>query len=214
MGYNYSSLAETFEFSWSLFAEEHNTLPQSIRRNINIWNPIAMATRFLMHSYKHWFMSSLCNFCRWGANIAPDKMPWATRSKEKRLLLQVTLNNVVLIFKLPLGDNKHLNFEGNGGWKGTDCFFFLLNMPHLTTVTQNVLSDGGLCCKIKRHWMHSHLAILDISLIRESGQTIIVKKTQLMTACTSNFIEHNNTISENQYWIRIKIKTSLLLKFD
>ena len=92
--------------------------------------------------------------------------------------------------------------------------FFLLNMPHLTTVTQNVLSDGGLCCKIKRHWMHSHLAILDISLIRESGQTIIVKKTQLMTACTSNFIEHNNTISENQYWIRIKIKTSLLLKFD
>ena len=27
MGYNYSSLAETFEFSWSLFAEEHNTLP-------------------------------------------------------------------------------------------------------------------------------------------------------------------------------------------
>ena len=53
MGYNYSSLVETFEFSWSLFAEEHNTLPQSIRRNINIWNPIAMATRFLMHSYKH-----------------------------------------------------------------------------------------------------------------------------------------------------------------
>ena len=33
IGYNYSSLAETFEFSWSLFAEEHNALPQSIRRN-------------------------------------------------------------------------------------------------------------------------------------------------------------------------------------
>ena len=98
--------------------------------------------------------------------------------------------------------------------KGNRLIFFLLNMPHLTTVTQNVLSDGRLCCKIKRHWMDSHLAILDISLIRESGQTIIVKKTQLMTACTSNFIEHNNTISENQYWIRIKIKTSLLLKFD
>ena len=86
MGYNYSSLAETFEFSWSLFAEEHNTLPQSIRRNINIWNP--MATRFLMHSCKHWFMSSLCNFCRWGANIAPGKMSWATRKKERRRLLQ------------------------------------------------------------------------------------------------------------------------------
>lgn len=27
MGCNYSSLAETFEFSWSFFTEEHNTLP-------------------------------------------------------------------------------------------------------------------------------------------------------------------------------------------
>ena len=35
--------------------------------------------------------------------------------------------------------------------KGNRLFFFLLNMPHLTTVTQNVLSDGRLCCKIKRH---------------------------------------------------------------
>lgn len=166
-----------------------------------------MATRFLMHSCKHWFMSSLCNFCRWGGKHCSRQNALSDKEQGKTTAVTgLTLNNVVLLFKLPLGDNKHLNFEGNDGWKGTDCYFFLLNMPHLTTVTQNVLSDGRLCCKIKRHWMHSHLAILDISLIRESGQTIIVKKTQLMTACTSNFIEHNNTISENQYWIRIKIK--------
>ena len=155
-----------------------------------------MATRFLMHSCKHWFMSSVYNFCRWGANIPPGKLTRATRSKERQLLLQATLSNVVLLFKLPVGDNKHLNFEGNGVWKGTNCFFFLVNMPHLTTVTQNVLSVGRLSCKIKRHWMHSHLAILDISLIRESGQTIIVKKSQLIQCkyficdCTVYYIKN------------------------
>lgn len=104
-------------------------------------------------------------------------------------------------------------------WKGTD-YFFLLNMPHLMTVSLNVLSDVRLCCKSKRHWMHSHLVILDNSLIRESGQTIIVKKTKLihckyfMCDCTSNRNRaQQNNISKSK---RIKIRTSLhvLLIFD
>ena len=30
----YSALEEAFEFCWSSFADEHNTLPKSTRRNV------------------------------------------------------------------------------------------------------------------------------------------------------------------------------------
>ena len=32
----YSALEEAFEFCWSLFADEHNTLPKSTRKNVKL----------------------------------------------------------------------------------------------------------------------------------------------------------------------------------
>ena len=39
----YSSLEEAFEFCWSSFADEHNTLPKSTRRNVKL-NKFAFGT--------------------------------------------------------------------------------------------------------------------------------------------------------------------------
>ena len=39
---------------------------------------------------KHWFTSSVWNFCRWIADVPPRETPPAARSKEKRLFLQAT----------------------------------------------------------------------------------------------------------------------------
>ena len=35
----YSSLEEAFDFCWSSFADEHNTLPKSTKRNVILGDP-------------------------------------------------------------------------------------------------------------------------------------------------------------------------------
>ena len=62
-----SSLEETFEFSWSSFADKHNTLPK-------LTNKFAFGTPWLPDLLcKHWFMSSEWNFCHWVADVPPWK---------------------------------------------------------------------------------------------------------------------------------------------
>ena len=89
----YFSLKKASELCWSLFAVENKTLPQSARRNIksnkftfaNPWVPSLLC--------KHWFMSSLWNFCHWGTDIPPGEtsIP-ATRSNKKQLYSQTTFS--------------------------------------------------------------------------------------------------------------------------
>ena len=56
----YSALEEAFEFCWSSFADEHNTLPKSTRRNVKS-NKFAFWTPWLQDLLrKHWFTSSVC----------------------------------------------------------------------------------------------------------------------------------------------------------
>ena len=64
---NIVSLEETFEFCWSSFADERNTLPKSTRRNVKL-NIFAFGSPWLLLC-KHWFMSSVWNFCRWVADV-------------------------------------------------------------------------------------------------------------------------------------------------
>ena len=67
----YSPLEEAFEFCWSSFANEHNTLPKSTRRNVKL-NKFAFGTAWLPElSCKHWFKSSVWNLCRWVADVPP-----------------------------------------------------------------------------------------------------------------------------------------------
>ena len=66
-----SSLEEAFEFCWSSFADAHNTLPKSTRRNVKL-NKFAFGTPWLPDLLcKHWFTSLVWNFCRWVADVPP-----------------------------------------------------------------------------------------------------------------------------------------------
>ena len=61
--------------SWvllELFADEHNTFPKLTRRNVKL-NKFAFRTPWLPDLLcKHWFLSSVWNFCRhWVAGIPP-----------------------------------------------------------------------------------------------------------------------------------------------
>ena len=56
---------------FSTFANEHNTLPKSTRRNVKL-NKFAFGTAWLPElSCKHWFKSSVWNLCRWVADVPP-----------------------------------------------------------------------------------------------------------------------------------------------
>ena len=82
------TLEEAFEFCWSSFTDEHNTLPKSTRRNVKL-NKFAFGTLWLPDLLcKHWFTLSVQNFCRWIADVPPRKTSPAGKSEEKRLLSQ------------------------------------------------------------------------------------------------------------------------------
>ena len=90
----HSCLEEAFEFCWSLFTDEHKTLPKSTRRNVKS-NKFAFGTLWLPDLLcKHWYtcVSSIRNFCHWVANILPCKTSPVARSEEKRLFSQAIQN--------------------------------------------------------------------------------------------------------------------------
>ena len=76
----YSSLGEAFEFCWSSLANEHNTLPKSTRRHVKL-DKFVFGTPWLPDLLcKHWFASSVWNFCRWVADVPPrETSPAAKR---------------------------------------------------------------------------------------------------------------------------------------
>ena len=91
----YSSL-EAFEFCWSSFADEHNALPKLTRRNIKL-NKFAFGTPWLLDLLcKHWFTSSVWNFCHWVADVPPCETSSTTRSKEWQLFYYLSLSSLSL----------------------------------------------------------------------------------------------------------------------
>ena len=81
----YSSLEEAFEFCWSSFAGEHNTLVKSTRRNVEL-NKFGCGTPWLPDILcKQRFMSSVWDFCHWVADVPPLETSPAAKSEEKRL---------------------------------------------------------------------------------------------------------------------------------
>ena len=94
-----SSLAGVFEFCWSSFADEHYTLPKSTRRNLTL-NKFAFRNPWLLDLLcKHWFTSSVCNFCHWVADDPTCKRSSAAKSEEKQPFSQPNnLGENALIF--------------------------------------------------------------------------------------------------------------------
>ena len=78
---------EAFEFCRSLFADEYKTLPKSTRRNVKL-NKFVFGSLWLPDlSCKHWFTSSVWNFCRWAADVVPcEKSPGGEERAETAVL--------------------------------------------------------------------------------------------------------------------------------
>ena len=67
---------------WRSFAVEHTTMttsPWPTRRNIKS-NKFTITPWLLDLLCKHWFTSSVCNFCHWGADVPPGEISLAARS--------------------------------------------------------------------------------------------------------------------------------------
>ena len=81
-----------FRKNWSLFAVEHKTYHNPPEKNIKS-NKYTFGAPWLLDllSYKHWFTSSIRNFCHWSTDVPSDEKSLATRSKEKQLYLQASL---------------------------------------------------------------------------------------------------------------------------
>ena len=80
-----SSLEESFEFSCSSLADEHKTLPISTRRHVKL-NKFIFKTPWLLDLLcKHWFASSVWNFCSQVADVPPREKSPAAKSEEKRM---------------------------------------------------------------------------------------------------------------------------------
>ena len=87
----YSSLEEAFEFCWSWLADEHNTLPKSTRRHLEL-DKFVFGTPWLPDVLcKHWFASSVWNFCSWVADVPPRETSPAAKSEEKRMFSQASV---------------------------------------------------------------------------------------------------------------------------
>ena len=85
-----SSLEQAFEFCLSSFADEQNSLPKSTRRNLKL-NKFTFGTPWLWELLnKHWFVSSVWNFCRWVTDLPPCEMSPAAKSEDKWMFLQAT----------------------------------------------------------------------------------------------------------------------------
>ena len=79
----YYSLEEAFEFCWSSFADEHNTLLKSTRRSVKL-NKFAFCTPWPPDLLcKHWFVSSVWNFCRWVADVPPRETSLSGHEREE-----------------------------------------------------------------------------------------------------------------------------------
>ena len=75
----------------SSLADEHNTLPKPTRRHIKL-DKVIFGFPWLLDLWcKHWFASSIWNFCRWVANVPPRERSPAAKSEEKRMFSQAKI---------------------------------------------------------------------------------------------------------------------------
>ena len=101
--YSWNIAEVAFKFCWSSFAEEHKTLPESTRR-IQKSNKFSFGTPWLSDLLcKHWFTSSVWNFCRWDTDVPlGETSALAARSKERLLFSQASeFWSKALFFKKP-----------------------------------------------------------------------------------------------------------------
>ena len=88
----HSSLEEAFEFCWSSFADKHNNITVFTKidqEKLCKLNKFACGTPWLLDLLcKHWFTSSVWNFCCWVADFPPRETSPPARKKKKPLFSQ------------------------------------------------------------------------------------------------------------------------------
>ena len=79
---------EKYKFKW----RSVNSIPKSTRRHIKL-DKFIFGTPWLLDLLcKHWFASSVWNFCRWVADVPPRETSSATKSEEKRMFSQASVS--------------------------------------------------------------------------------------------------------------------------
>ena len=95
----------------SSLADEHNTSPKSTRRHAKL-DKFMFGTSWLPDSScKHWFASSVWNFCHWVADVPPLETSPAAKSKEKRMFSQA---NETTHCGICLTSDKNLQWASGG----------------------------------------------------------------------------------------------------
>ena len=125
----------------------NTTLLKSTRRNVklNVFEPDLLS--------KHWFTSSVWNFCRWVADVPPRQTSPAAKSEEKRMFSQATSSSSSLFYLFTgkyfyieatyhnVGDNAKLTFAVPRN-KSSCCLKFFYHMNGPTMGTLNVFSGN------------------------------------------------------------------------
>ena len=101
-------------FCWSSLADEHNTLPKPTRRHIKL-DKFIFETPWLPDLLcKHWYASSVCNICRWVADVPPRKTSPAAKSEEKRMFLQAKIWKTTISMRRYFKPSSPLPFLDHG----------------------------------------------------------------------------------------------------
>ena len=101
----YSLFKSSIAFCWSSFADEHNTSPKSTTRHLKL-NKFAFGTPWLPDLLcKHWFTSSVWNFCPWVADVPPRETSFSgdergETSVVRRLMITLFTRKRCLFFRL------------------------------------------------------------------------------------------------------------------
>ena len=133
---------EAFDFFWRSFADEHNTLLKLTMRNVKL-NKFAFVTPWLPDLLcKHWFTSSVWNFCRWVADVPPRKpSPSGNDDSQKNSGHFMTPS---LVFLWMTSGEQLQKFHTNQVLGSGLCFWLLeANFPHATTNQKHSPDQGS-----------------------------------------------------------------------
>ena len=168
--YSLLSKDKAFEFCWCLLADEHNSSPKLTRRHIKL-DKFIFGTPWLPDLlYKHWFASSVRNFCCWVADIPPRETSLAAKSEEKRMFFACyKLFCVAIGFEIGTAKNKSSKWPEQDSNPGLlDCESDVLTNSHTASqVSLVLLSCSALIAHINLTLLSGHIICRNVTKVQQ-----------------------------------------------